>query len=205
MPEITRLVERRGRAKVFVNGEYWAELDAAVAAELGLFEGVNLPERELADARVAGERPLAMTRALNVLGYRARAEGELRERLLRAGYAPETVETVVGRLRELGYLDDAEFARNSAREKARKYGPRRVYGDLRKSGVGKELAREAVEGQFSEDSELEAAQSAAGRRYNKSERSDVVARRVYGFLVRRGYSANVCAEVAQRYRRGAGE
>jgi regulatory protein len=205
MPEITRLVERRGRAKVFVNGEYWAELDAAVAAELGLFEGVNLPERELADARVAGERPLAMTRALNVLGYRARAEGELRERLLRAGYAPETVETVVGRLLELGYLDDAEFARNSAREKARKYGPRRVYGDLRKSGVGKELAREAVEGQFSEDSELEAAQSAAGRRYNKSERSDVVARRVYGFLVRRGYSANVCAEVAQRYRRGAGE
>jgi regulatory protein len=205
MPEITRLVERRGRAKVFVNGEYWAELDAAVAAELGLFEGVNLPERELADARVAGERPLAMTRALNVLGYRARAEGELRERLLRAGYAPETVETVVGRLRELGYLDDAEFARNSAREKARKYGPRRVYGDLRKSGVGKELAREAVEGQFSEDSELEAAQSAAGRRYNKSERSDVVARRVYGFLVRRGYSANVCAEVAQRYRRGAVE
>lgn len=205
MPEITRLVERRGRAKVFVNGEYWAELDAAVAAELGLFEGVNLPERELAGARVAGERPLAMTRALNVLGYRARAEGELRERLLRAGYAPETVETVVGRLRELGYLDDAEFARNSAREKARKYGPRRVYGDLRKSGVGKELAREAVEGQFSEDSELEAAQSAAGRRYNKSERSDVVARRVYGFLVRRGYSANVCAEVAQRYRRGAGE
>lgn len=205
MPEITRLVERRGRAKVFVNGEYWAELDAAVAAELGLFEGVNLPERELADARVAGERPLAMTRALNVLGYRARAEGELRERLLRAGYAPETVETVVGRLRELGYLDDAEFARNSAREKARKYGPRRVYGDLRKSGVGEELAREAVEGQFSEDSELEAAQSAAGRRYNKSERSDVVARRVYGFLVRRGYSANVCAEVAQRYRRGAGE
>jgi len=205
MPEITRLVERRGRAKVFVNGEYWAELDAAVAAELGLFEGVNLPERELADARVAGERPLAMTRALNVLGYRARAEGELRERLLRAGYAPETVETVVGRLQELGYLDDAEFARNSARERARKYGPRRVYGDLRKSGVGEELAREAVEGQFSEDSEIEAAQSAAGRRYNTSERSDVVARRVYGFLVRRGYSANVCAEVAQWYRRGAGE
>jgi regulatory protein len=205
MPEITRLVERRGRAKVFVDGEFWAELDAAEAAGLGLFEGVDLSERELADARVAGERPLAMTRALNVLGYRARAEGEMRERLLRAGYAPETVEGVVERLLELGYLDDAEFARNAAREKSRKYGPRRVFGDLRMSGVGEELAREAVEGYFSEDSELEAAQSAAGRRYNTSERSDVVARRVYGFLVRRGYSANVCAEVAQRYRREAGE
>lgn len=205
MPEITRLVERRGRARVFVNGEYWAELDAAVAADLGLSEGTNLSEKDLADARVAGERPLAMTRALNVLGYRARAEDEMRERLLRAGYAPETVEAVVERLRELGYLDDAEFARNAAREKARKYGPRRVYGDLMRSGVGEELAREAVESQFSEDSEFEAAQSAAGRRYNTSERSDVVARRVYGFLVRRGYSVGVCAGVAQRYRQGAGE
>ena len=202
MPEVTRLVERRGRAKVFVNGEYWAELDAQVAAELGLREGADLSEKELAEARAAGERPLAMTRALNVLGYRARSEGEMRARLQRAGYAGETVEGVVGRLRDLGYLDDEEFARNAARERARKYGPRRVYGDLRRSGVGEEQAREAVEGEFSEESELAAAQSAADRRYNTDERSDAVARRVYGFLARRGYSAGVCAEVAQEYRRG---
>ncbi len=201
MPEVTRLVERRGRAKVFLDGEYWAELDAAVAAELGLSEGVNLSEGELAEARVAGERPLAMGRALNVLGYRARSEGELRSRLARAGYAGETVEGVVERLRDLGYLDDEEFARNAAREKARKYGPRRVYGDLRRSGVGEELAREAVEGEFSQETEFAAARSAAGRRYNTCERSDAVARRVYGFLVRRGYSAGVCAEVAKEYRR----
>ena len=106
MPEVTRLVERRGRAKVFLDGEYWAELDAAVAAELGLSEGVSLSEVELAEARTAGERPLAMGRALNVLGYRARSEGELRSRLSRACYAGETVEWVVVRLWVLGYIDD---------------------------------------------------------------------------------------------------
>ncbi len=201
MPEITRLVERWGRARVFVDGEYWAELDAVVAAELGLVDGADLSEEQLVQARVAGERPLAMGRALNVLGYRARSEGELRARLLRAGYAGETVDGVVERLRDLGYLDDGEFARNAAREKARKYGPRRVYGDLRTSGVGEELARAAVEAEFSGGSELAAAQSAAGRRYNTNERSDAVARRVYGFLVRRGYSVDVCAEVAGGYRR----
>ena len=153
MPEVTRLVERRGRAKVFVDGEYWAELDAATAAELGLAEGADLSDGELAEARIAGERPLAMARALNILGYRARSEGELRSRLVGAGYAGGTVEGVVERLRDLGYLDDGEFARNAAREKARRYGPRRVYG----------------------------------------------------FLVRRGYSAGVCAEVAKEYRRGADE
>ncbi len=206
MPTVTGLVERRGRTKVFVDGEFWAVLDAAVVFEQGLSEGLELSEEDLAEARVAGERPLAMTRALNVLGYRARAEGELRERLGRAGYADGTVAAVVERLRELGYLDDGEFARNATREKARKYGPRRILGDLKRSGVDDEVAREAVEEEFSGDEELEAASAAAERRYNSGERSDAHARRVYGFLARRGYSAGVCAEIAKRYRDGgAGE
>lgn len=203
---MTRFVERRGRAKVFVDGEFWAELDAAVAFELGLAEGVELSDEDLSEARVAGERPLAMTRALNVLGYRARAEGELRERLERAGYAGGTVEVVVERLKELGYLDDEEFARNAAHEKARRYGPRRILVDLKRIGVDEEVAREAVDEEFSGDDEMEAALAAAERRYNTGERSDALARRVYGFLARRGYSAGVCAEIAKGYREGgAGE
>jgi regulatory protein len=39
MPEITGVRERRGKVKVFVDGEYWAELDAGVAIESGLREG----------------------------------------------------------------------------------------------------------------------------------------------------------------------
>ena len=73
--------------------------------------------------RIAGEKPVAMGRALNLLGYRARSEAEIRDRLTRYGYLEETIEGVVLRLEELGYLDDAEFARMKAREKARRYGP----------------------------------------------------------------------------------
>lgn len=199
MPEITDVRERRGRAKVFVDGEYWAELDAGVAMERGLREGAAFSPEELEGARVAGERPLAMGRALHLLGYRARSEAELRERLGRYGYAGGTVEAVVVRLRELGYLDDEEFARLKAREKARRYGPRRVSVELKKSGVGEELAREVVEEEFAGRSELEEARSAASRRYN-SPGTDAQARRVYGFLVRRGYSAGVCAQVAREFR-----
>ena len=182
-----------------MDGEFWAELDSLVAIESGLREGAALSWEELDAVRVAGERPLAMTRALNLLGYRARSEGELRERLGRYGYAPETVEAVIGRLGELAYLDDEEFARQRAQEKARKYGPRRVSADLMKSGVGRELASRAVAEEFEGRSELADARSAAARRYN-GEGSEAEARRVYGFLARRGYSAGVCAEVAKEHR-----
>jgi regulatory protein len=199
LPEITGVRERRGRSVVSVDGEFWAELDSAVAMESGLREGAALSWEELDRVRVAGERPLAMTRALNLIGYRARSEGELRERLGRYGYAPETIEAVIGRLGELAYLDDEEFARQRAQEKARKYGPRRVSADLMKRGVGRELASRAVAEEFEGRSELEDARSAAARRYN-GEGSEAKARRVYGFLARRGYSAGVCAEVAKEHR-----
>jgi regulatory protein len=199
VPEVTDVRERRGKARVFVDGEYWAELDAGVAIECGLRMGAAFSWEELGRARVAGERPVAMGRALNLLGYRARSEAEIRDRLGRYGYAGETIEAVVGRLKELGYLDDAEFARLKAREKARRYGPRRVSVELRKSGVGEELAREVVEEEFAGRSEVGEARSAAARRYN-GRGSDAEARRVYGFLVRRGYSAEVCAQVAREYR-----
>ncbi len=204
MPEITGVRERRGKALVSVDGAVWAELDGAVAAEGGLREGAVFSSEELYRVRVAGERPLAMGRAFNILGYRARSEAELRERLGRYGYLEETVSGVIARLEELGYLDDEEFARLKAREKARKYGPRRVSAELRQGGIDEELARSVVAEEFAGRSELWEARSAAARRYNgrssSSSGSDAEARRVYGFLVRRGYSAEVCAQVAREYR-----
>lgn len=201
MPEITDVREKRGRARVFVDGEFWAEIDANVASGRGIFEGAELSEEELASARVEGERALAMSRALNLLGYRPRSEGEIRRRLAGFGYSEEVIETVVSRLLELEYLDDAEFARAMAREKAQKYGPRRVFMELRKVGVGEEDISAAVEEEFEGRSQIEDAREAVLRRYNTGERSDAVARRVYGFLTRRGYSTEVCAEVAREYRK----
>jgi regulatory protein len=199
MPEITRVRERLNRARVSVEGEFWAEIDAAVAIESGLREGVQFSQEELDRVRVAGEKPVAMGRALNLLGYRARSEAEIRDRLKRYGYIRETTDAVVLRLQELGYLDDAAFARLKAREKARRYGPRRVSLELKKSGVRETLAREVVQEEFAGRSEVGEARSAAARRYN-GRGSDAEARRVYGFLVRRGYSAEVCAQVAREYR-----
>lgn len=200
MPEITGLKEKRGRVRVFIEGEFWAEIDSLTTTGSGLREGMALPSEELYEIRVSGERPLAMERSFNLLGYRPRSRREIRQRLARHGYLDETIESVVSRLEELGYLDDGEYARNFARGKARKYGPKRIYNELLAGGVDEEAARSAVEAEFSESSESESAFQAAARRYNVEQGSLAQARKVYGFLMRRGFSAEVCAEVARTYR-----
>jgi regulatory protein len=203
MPLVTRLAGRRDRVKVFVDGEFWAELDAGVAAERGLYEGIAFSEEELARARVAGERPLAMSRALTYWGTGRGRPGSCARGCCGRAYLGETVDEVISRLEELGYLNDEEFARELARSEARKYGPRRIYGDLRRAGIEEEAARGVIEEEFAGRSEHEAAREAAQRRYNTVEGSDAQVRRVYGFLMRRGYSASICAEVAREYRREA--
>jgi regulatory protein len=200
LPVISDVRERRGRSRVFVDGEYWAELDTSVADRLGIASGVELTHAELDEARLEGERVLAMDRALNFLGYRARSRVEVERRLYRAGYGEGTVDAVVGRLVELGYIDDGEFARTFVEGRAAKYGPRRLMRDLRQGGVDPEISRQAVDERFDEDRELEAAFAAAKRRYNTDEGSDAQSRRVYGFLARRGFSTEVCAEVASEFR-----
>ena len=99
MPEITDVRERRGKARVFVDGEFWAELDAGVAIECGLREGAAFSCGGVGSGAGGWGEAVAMGRALNLLGYRARSEAEIRERLGRYGYAGETIEAVVGRLR----------------------------------------------------------------------------------------------------------
>lgn len=201
MPKITGISEKRDRARLYVDGEFFAELDLDTVLERGLHRGLEVSSEELDEARLAGERGLAMSRAFNYLGYRARSVGEVRGRLLRYGYGEQTVEEVVERMKDLGYLDDRQFARSVAGERSGKYGPRKVLEDLRRSGVDEDLAREAVEEEFSELSEFEAARAAAERRYNTGEGSDALARRVHGFLARRGYSPGICTKVAREYLR----
>lgn len=196
---MTGVRERRGRVRVSIDGEFWCEVDAAAVSEHGLYEGAVLSREDLREVRIAVERAPAMGRAFDLLSYRDRSVKEVRQRLNRSGYAEETIERVIARLKELGYLNDEQYALNLMRERARKYGPNRVYGDLLRAGLDENTAREMVEREFAERSEIDEAFEAASRRYNTDERSAAQARRVYGFLMRRGYSAEVCAGTARRY------
>ncbi|TCJ16622.1 hypothetical protein E0L93_07715 [Rubrobacter taiwanensis] len=203
MPRITRAVRRRrGLLTVYVDGEYWKTLDAGAAEEHGILEGAELSTEELQRAGESAEYALALRRAMDFLSYHTRSEGEVRARLRRFGHAERAIERSVARLRELDYLNDREFARALVRRRAGEWGRRRLHAELRKRGVPEETAAAAIEEQLGGRPELEDARNLAKNKYNTEERSESQARRVYQFLARRGYSAEVCAAVAREYLSG---
>lgn len=86
--------------------------------------------------------------AARLLENRSRTKAEVRRRLTEQGFRPDLVEGAVVRLVELGYLDDAAFARAwvESRDRARPRGARALRDELRRKGVTADDAEAALAG-----------------------------------------------------------
>ncbi|MDO8723012.1 MAG: regulatory protein RecX [Syntrophales bacterium] len=96
--------------------------------------------------------------AFRFLAVRARSRQELRVKLKEKGFGSHVVDRALDYLLEQGYLDDASFARQWARNLAanRLLGDRRIGMSLREKGIPAELIEEAIAGAREEISEREA-------------------------------------------------
>lgn len=203
---VTRLARQsRGpdRVSVFLDGRFAFGLAADVVVSLGLEEGSVVDEAEYTRIQRADGQFEARQTALTLLSRRPMSEAELHRKLLVKAFDPEVADRVVVRLRELGYLNDAEYASTYAtsRSRARGYGPRRILLELRRRGIPEDLARNAVETLKAESDSaglaLEAARRAWPRYARETDRRKRTAR-LYGFLARRGFDHDtILAAVAE--------
>ena len=97
-----------------------------------------------------------MEYALRLLGGRACSTGELRQKLRRKAENPDDIEGVLGRLKELGYLNDKRFADAyaTARLENQGFGKMRVLRDLRQRRVAPAVAEQAVQHVFEDTDEI---------------------------------------------------
>jgi regulatory protein len=79
--------------------------------------------------------------AVRFLGARPRTRWELERRLRRAGVEDPVVEATLERLAEIGYVDDAAFARwwGEQRDRHAPRGRRMIEAELRKHGIGRDV------------------------------------------------------------------
>jgi SOS response regulatory protein OraA/RecX len=98
-------------------------------------------ERRAARATLTSVGPV-LDAAARLLEVRPRAAGEVRRRLLAAGFPPALVEAAIVRLIAAGYLDDEAFARVwvESRDRARPRGEAALRRELLARGVAAETA-----------------------------------------------------------------
>lgn len=146
--------------------------------------------------------------ALKLLGGRARSSGEMRQKLrLRAGSAGD-VDTAMGRLKELGYLDDRKFAEGFAasRLSGEKFGRSRVVHDLRQRRVAPGLAESTVRKVYADVDETALIEDWIRRKYRTAERDslfqeDKEIASAYRRLARAGFRSGDIIRVLKRFAR----
>jgi len=140
----------------------------------------------------------ALDAGLRLLAVRSHSRQELRRKLGRRGYPDEDVEVAVGRLAELGYLDDASFAAGHVRRRSVTLGPMALSAELAARGVDREVARQAVAGlssaaQLAAAVRLVARQSGRKGTISYKELLDTAGAR----LLRRGFSSSIAREACR--------
>jgi regulatory protein len=144
--------------------------------------------------------------AVGALGRRARSVAELK-RLLRprvdadTEYGRTLMELVIRRLKDRGYLNDAQYAAaySSFRRDNEKFGRRRVITDLKAKGVHSEVIDKAVDAVYDEVSdETQAREYLKRKRLIKPKDQKQVAR-IFRQLVRAGFASKTIFAVLKKW------
>ncbi len=134
-----------------------------------------------------------MARAFRLLSFKPRTVAEMRARLLEKEWADEEiVDLVIARLKELGYLNDEQFASSYATSRltAKPLGRVRLRRDLQRKKLSTQTVENALDGAYSEQSEEELIERAIEKRVRlKGQPSTREAtKKLFDYLLRRGFS-----------------
>ena len=147
-------------------------------------------------ARLQHARDLAW----RALSRRERTVTEMARLLAGKRVEPYAIETVLGELREQGYLDDESYARRFAEDRRRldAWGADRIERKLLSLGVNRDLVAAALGDQGHED-ELSAARDLLARRFPDPPQTPRDRDRALGMLVRKGYDLELAYDALRRH------
>ena len=140
--------------------------------------------------------PKALDRAVRMLALRSYSRKEIECRLTSAHFDESVIKLVLFKLEKESLLDDRSFAEQWVYSRSGKYGPSRIYRELRMKGIDHETA-ESVLNTYSEEDQSKQAVTFAMKKIHSLQNSCEPFRmkqRVLSALVRRGYAWKVAAD-----------
>jgi regulatory protein len=186
------------RASIKVDGKWVATLTHALIDELNLTVGQAWDDRLEQRVAEAAAYDKALRGAMRRLDRRAMSTRQLADKLKTLGYSQPVIDRVIGRITELGVLDDEAYGQALIREvqRGKPAGPRLLRVKLVQKGLDRRLIDELVASATDDDGVSKARQFAQTKlgtlmRYDVATRK----RRLWGLLARRGFEREVIDDV----------
>lgn len=145
--------------------------------------------------------------AVAALGRRMRTVAELK-RLMRARvedaeseYGQTLIDLIIRRLKDQGYLNDAQFAASysSLRRDNQKFGRRRVITELKAKGIRAEMIDTAVDAAFEEVNEEKQAREYLRKKRMEKPKDQKQAARIFRQLIRAGFGTKTIMTILKKW------
>ncbi len=191
MNTVTAIKAQKGqkrRVNVYLDGGFAFSLSLPIASKTRLHLGQTLSSPDIDNLKSADLFQRATDRAIRFLSPRPRSDAEIKARLRRDGFNADTVEQVLGKLKEQGLVNDAAFAQfwRENRESFRPRSRRLLQLELKHKGIDAETAAETIS---AVDDELNAYRAAQKKAHALSGLDyPGFHKRLGAFLKRRGFS-----------------
>lgn len=139
--------------------------------------------------------------AFLLLKFRLRSEKELLSRLKKKGFPEQVVKQTLGFLKEKGFIDDNLFAKSWIESRLKRpLGLRRIREELKLKGLAKEIIDSKISQAKKDYSEEDWVRRIAEDKFDKLKGVEPfnAKRRVYTFLLRRGFSPEIVIDVVNQ-------
>ena len=189
-----------GRIELCLNETIKLWLYVKEARQFSIEEGAGLTEEQYQQLlhKVIGTR--AVKRAMHLLERQDRTEYQLRTKLLQSAYPEEAIEEAISYVKGYHYLDDERYARNYISCHQKQRSRRRLQADLIKRGVAKNTVEFCLEEEFCSDEREQIAELLKKRQFETDTADEGEFRRMYQFLLRRGFRSSDILSVMRSVR-----
>lgn len=153
---IKQQIKRADRYSIFVDEKYAFSLSESGLIQSRLASGQELTAAELAELKKTAGLDKAYGLVLQYVARRPRSVGELHDYFRRKQIDVAAAEQLIARLRDIGLVDDAAFARAwvANRQLLKGASKRRIRLELRQKRVAPEVIDQALEDQETDDRQI---------------------------------------------------
>lgn len=193
--ESTRSPQGKLRVR-FDDGSSLMVLPSAMA-ELGLYQGMEIPDCAMESIKDTCAKASAKERAVRIISASTVSKRELEKRLIQKGEREEDAKQAVQWLDDLKLLDDAQAAQQIVRNGAAKgYGAARIRQMLFEKRIPKEYWEDALTLLPPQDDAID---SYLQRRFRGKQPDRAECKRATDALLRRGHSWSDIRRALERY------
>ncbi|PIQ87280.1 MAG: hypothetical protein COV74_01795 [Candidatus Omnitrophica bacterium CG11_big_fil_rev_8_21_14_0_20_45_26] len=156
-------------------------------------------------ANIEAQYKQGLIYTIRLLTLAKRSERDIHDRLVRKGYHEQAIAKIIDQLKKQHLINDLEYSKQKIFWAAHgnPIGRRKIWGDLKKKGISRELIDQVLE-TYDVTEEKTRAHEAAAARLAKLQKLEPLKqkKRLYDYLTRRGFPYEICRDVVTEVMQG---